>query len=401
MSSSPLALLGGPPTFSQPLHVNRPTVTDRASFLSRVSDVLDSGWYTNDGPLVAELEERIAERLGVRHCIATCNGTAALGIAARGLRLTGEVILPSFTFVATAHALTWQGLRPVFCDIDEESWNLDPEHCESLVSAQTSAIVGVHLFGRACEVDALQAVAERHSLALMFDAAHAFGSTAAGRKIGAFGDAEVFSFHATKAFHTFEGGAITTNSDALAQRLRLLRNFGFTDFDQVALLGTNAKMPEVCAAMGLTNLENFEDTVAHNRRNRESYQRRICGLDGLRLRTHDRDQQNNWQYLVVSVHEPEFGLHRDELLAVLHADNILARRYFYPGCHLMEPYRTQLQPTPQALPHTSRAADEVLVLPSGRAVADREIGKICEVLQNAAAHAAQIRRALRSGEATA
>jgi dTDP-4-amino-4,6-dideoxygalactose transaminase len=211
-----LAIFGGTPTVEQPLHVNQPYVADREDFRRRVEGVLDSGWLTNDGPLVLELESRLARLLKVEHCVAVCNGTQGLELVLRGLDLSGEVILPAFTFAATAHAVQWLGLRPVFCDIDRETWTLDPARCETLVNEKTAAILGVHLFGRPCATRRLAAVASRHGLRLVFDAAHAFGCSQAGTTVGGFGDAKVFSFHATKVFQTFEGGAITTNDAALA-----------------------------------------------------------------------------------------------------------------------------------------------------------------------------------------
>ena len=226
-----LAIHGATPAFAEPLHVGRPNIVDRDAFLARVAQVLDNQWLTNNGPLVQEFEARIAAHLGVKHCVAMCNGTIALEIAIRALGLTGEVIVPSWTFVATAHALYWQGITPVFADIDPDTHNLDPDAVRRMITPRTSGIIGVHLWGRAAPVEALQAIADEHGLKLMFDAAHAFGSTHRGQSIGRFGACEVFSFHATKSFNTMEGGAVTTNDDALAETLRLMRNFGFKGYD--------------------------------------------------------------------------------------------------------------------------------------------------------------------------
>src|SRR5690606_11646345 len=218
-----LALRGGFPEFAEPLHVGRPNQGDRATLMRRIEGVLDRNWLTNDGPLVEELEQRIAADLGVRHCVAMCNGTIALEIAIRAAGLTGEVIVPSFTFVATAHALQWQGITPVFCDVEPFTHTIDPARVEELITPRTSGIVGVHVWGRACAVDELTAIAHRNNLALLFDAAHAFGCTYRQQRLGSFGDAEVFSFHATKFMNSCEGGAITTNDDAFAEKVRLMR----------------------------------------------------------------------------------------------------------------------------------------------------------------------------------
>jgi dTDP-4-amino-4,6-dideoxygalactose transaminase len=236
-----LAAFGGPPEFAQKLHVGRPNVGDRDAFMRRVERILDARWFTNYGDCVQELEERLARYLGVRHCVTVCNATVGLEIVARALGFEGEVIVPSLTFVATAHALQWQQIRPVFCDIDPRTHCIDPDQVERLVTPRTTGIVGVHLWGRSCDVDGLQAVADRHGLGLMFDAAHAFGCTYKGRMIGGFGRAEVFSFHATKFFNTFEGGAITTDDDDLAARLRLMTNFGFAATTTSSTSGPTAR----------------------------------------------------------------------------------------------------------------------------------------------------------------
>ncbi|HEX7488672.1 MAG TPA: aminotransferase class I/II-fold pyridoxal phosphate-dependent enzyme, partial [Anaeromyxobacteraceae bacterium] len=220
------ALLGGSPLFERPLHVGQPNLGDREQLHRLLDGILDRRWLTNHGPLVTELEARLAKLMGVGHCIAMCNGTVALEIAIRALGLKGEVIVPSFTFVATAHALQWQEITPIFCDVDPRTHTLDPDRVERVISSRTSGILGVHVWGRPCDVEGLSEVARRHRLALLFDAAHAFGVSRRGRMIGNFGDCEVFSFHATKFFNTFEGGAITTDDDDIARRCRLMRNFG-------------------------------------------------------------------------------------------------------------------------------------------------------------------------------
>src|SRR5690242_4135606 len=212
-----LAIRGAPPAFDEPLHVGRPNIVNRDAFLLSVSEILDRHWLTNNGPVVQEFERRVAEYLGVKHCVAMCNGTIALEIAIRALGLDGEVIVPSWTFVATAHSLYWQGITPVFADIDPATHNLDPDAVRRMITPRTSGIIGVHLWGRAAPVEGLQAIADQHGLKLMFDAAHAFGSTHGGTSIGRFGECEVFSFHATKAFNTMEGGAVTTDDDELAE----------------------------------------------------------------------------------------------------------------------------------------------------------------------------------------
>jgi dTDP-4-amino-4,6-dideoxygalactose transaminase len=386
-----LALFGGQPAFVQSLHVGRPNIGNRQEFLALVNDMLDRRWFTNDGPFVQELERQVATMLGVRHCVAVCNATIALDLTARALGLTGEVILPSFTFVASAHALQWQGITPVFCDVDPQTHNIDPAKIPSLITARTTGILGVHVWGRACDVERLAAIARQHQLKLMFDAAHAFGCSYNGRMIGGFGDAEVFSFHATKFFNTFEGGAVTTNSDELADKLRGMRNFGFAGIDDVAQLGTNGKMSEISAAMGLTSLPSLDALIAANHSNYLAYSRDLDHLRGIRLVRYDKEDKSNYQYIVAEIDEQEARISRDLLVRILHAENVLARRYFYPGCHQMEPYRSLFPDAGLALPESERLTQKVFQLPTGTAVAEVDIHRICGVIRFVLANAAEIR----------
>jgi dTDP-4-amino-4,6-dideoxygalactose transaminase len=385
-----LAICGGPPAFAEPLHVGRPTLGDRTRLLGRIDDILNRRWFTNNGPYVAEFERRIEQLLGVPHCIATCNGTVALELAIRACGLTGEVIVPAFTFVATAHALQWQGIRPVFCDIDEQTLTLDPARVEEAMTPRTTGIIGVHLWGRACRVEALDRVARKHGVALLFDGAHAFGGAHNGRPIGSFGRAEVFSFHATKFISTFEGGAIVTRDGDLAARLRLMKNFGFAGYDDVVYVGTNGKMSEISAAMGLTSLESMAEFVAINRRNYDAYRDGLALIPGLRLL--EADPHSNLQYVVIDIEPADLGMTRDGLHQLLWAENVLARRYFFPGCHRMEPYRSLIPPDRWNLRVTDRVAGRVLVLPTGPSVGVDEIRRICELIRFASDHAAEISR---------
>src|SRR5512135_615398 len=389
-----LAVLGGRPAAPEKLHVGRPNVGDRESFLARVGDMLDRVWLTNDGPFVQELERRIAAYVGVRHCVAMCNGTVALEIAIRALGLTGEVIVPSYTFIATAHALQWQQITPVFADIREDTHCLDPDAVERMITPRTTGIVGVHLWGQACDVDALTEVARRRNLRLMFDSAHAFGCTHKGRLIGNNGDAEVFSFHATKIFNTLEGGAVLTNDDKLAKKMRLMRNFGFGGYDDVVYIGTNGKMNEVSAAMGLTNLDNIDAIVEANRRNWLAYRDGLAGLPGVKLFHFGDRERCNYQYVVVEVDAEAARLNRDDLVSVLWAENVMARKYFWPGCHRMEPYRSLYPHAGLLLPVTERVAARVLLLPTGTAIGPDTASTICDILRTALAHAADVRARL-------
>jgi dTDP-4-amino-4,6-dideoxygalactose transaminase len=391
-----LAVLGGPACFPEKLHVGCPNIGDRARLAERFEDLLDRKWLTNNGPYLQEFESRLAGRLGVRHCVAMNNATIALQLAIRALDMTGEVVVPSLTFVASAHALEWEGVTPIFCDVDPATHNLDPGLVERCVTPRTTGILAVHLWGRPCDVDGLAAVAARHNLRLLFDAAHAIGCSHQGRMIGGFGDGEVFSFHSTKVLNSFEGGALTTNHDELAERARLMRNFGFAGYDNVVGLGTNAKMSEVCAAMGLTSLEAFDDFVAVNRDNYRRYAAGLAGVPGVRLCAYDPGERNNYQYVVCEVDEAEAGLSRNELVDVLWGENVIARRYFFPGCHRMEPYRSRFPSARVRLPVTEALAGRLLALPTGTNVTEAAVAQICAVIRLALANGQALRAALES-----
>lgn len=360
------------------LHVGSPNIGSRERFFERANEMFDHRWLTNRGQLVQEFEQKVADYLGVKYCISMCNGTVALEIAIRALEIKGEVIMPSLTFIATAHALQWQGITPVFCDIDRNSYCIDPEEIEKHITPKTTAIMGVHLYSRPCDTEALQAIADKHGIKLLFDAAHAFGCSHNGTMVGNFGECEVFSFHATKFFNTFEGGAIATNNDELAEKIRLMQNFGFQGMDNVIYIGTNGKMAEINAAMGLTNLEEIDSFLEINKRNYNTYKEGLADISGLKLIEFNENEKCNRQYIVIEVGN-DFPLSRDELMEKLHEQNIRARRYFWPGCHRMEPYRS-LQPNAGAmLPATEKVADRILVFPTGTAITPDMVGQIIEV----------------------
>jgi dTDP-4-amino-4,6-dideoxygalactose transaminase len=393
-----LGILGGQPSFRNVLHVGRPNIGSREQFLTRVNNLLDRRWLTNDGPYVRELESRLSEYLGVKHCIAMCNATVALEITARALGLKGEVILPSFTFVASAHALQWQEITPVFCDIDPHTHNINPEEIEKHITPRTSGILGVHVWGRACEVETLREIANRHHLRLMYDAAHAFAGSHQRKMIGNFGDAEVFSFHATKFFNTFEGGAVTTNDDSLAQKIRNMRNFGFAGIDSVTELGINGKMSEISAAMGLTSLDSLDDIIAINFHHYKTYKQGLKDIPGITLVKYDEKEKYNYQYVVIEVDEKNSILSRDILVNILHAENVFARRYFYPGVHQMEPYRSYFPHAGLLLPETENMTQKVMQLPTGTAIGDEEIQAICQVVRFSVGNAVSILKKIKSRE---
>jgi dTDP-4-amino-4,6-dideoxygalactose transaminase len=396
-----LAIFGGTPAFAQALHVGRPNIGNRERLFERLNTMLDSRWLSNGGPFLHEFEQGIMDLTGVKHCIAMCNATIALEIAIKATGLKGEVIIPSFTFVATAHALQWQGITPIFCDVDPRTHLLDPQKIEALITPETSGIIPVHLWGRPCDVEAIDEIARQKGLKVIYDAAHAFGCSRDGSMIGSFGDAEVFSFHATKFFNTFEGGAVVTNDEDLARRIRLMQNFGFTGYDQVEYLGINGKMPEPAAAMGLTSLESFDEFIEVNRRNYTVYREELADIPGVQLLVYDETQKNNFQYIVLEIDEREAQIDRDDLVKILTSENVVARRYFYPGCHRMEPYASMERYRQFKLPETERLSARVMSLPNGTAVGPTEIRKICGIIRFLIANAEAVSSRLRELRETA
>jgi dTDP-4-amino-4,6-dideoxygalactose transaminase len=382
-----LAVYGGRPLFQSSVYVGRPNMGRKRSILKRIGKILDNRWFTNDGPMVQDFESQLAKLLGVKHCIAMCNATIALEIAIRAAGLKGEVLVPSFTFVATAHALQWQEITPVFCDIDPITHNIDPAALERMITPRTTGIIAVHCWGRPCKIEALMAIATRHKLKLLFDSAHAFGCSYKGRMVGNFGLAEIFSFHATKYFNTFEGGVVASNDDEFVSKIRLMRNFGFAGYDNVVYVGTNGKMTEVCAAMGLSSLEVLDQIVDVNHRNYLVYRKGLSALKGVKLIDYYSQEKCNYQYIAVEVDEATVGLSRDALLKILHAENVVARRYFFPGVHKMEPYKSFFPHASFLLPHTEALARRILVLPTGETLGQSDINNICNILKVATANA--------------
>lgn len=393
---SELAIFGAAPMFPEPLHVGRPNIGSKESFINRVNDIFERRWLTNAGPYVQEFEKRLSKFLRAKHCIVMCNGTIALEITTRALGLKGEVIIPSFTFIATAHSLQWQEITPVFCDIDPGTHNIDPACIERMITPRTTGIIGVHLWGRPCEVESLERIAAKHSLKLVFDAAHAFACSYKGKMIGNFGNAEIFSFHATKFFNTFEGGAIVTNDDDLASKIRLMKNFGFAGYDNVIYIGTNGKMSEISAAMGLTGLESLDEFIGINKQNYYAYLNELNDLLGVLMVRYGEQENCNYQYIVLEIDENVTGISRDAIMEILHAENILARRYFYPGCHRMEPYQSFFPHAGLLLPETELLAKRILLLPTGTGINKEQISAVCSVLRFIIGHAPDINERFKS-----
>ncbi len=377
-----LAVLGGTPAFEENLCIGTPNVLNRKRFLELANEALDNRWLTNFGPLNQKLQNEICRVTGAKYCLAVSNATVGLELVTLALGLKGEVILPSFTFVATAHALKRAGLTPVFCDVDPVSHCLDPKALRALITPKTSAVLGVHLWGQiGPDADEIQQICREKKIALVYDAAHAFGCGGPGGTLSRHGDAQVFSFHATKFINTFEGGAITTNSEEVFQKVKQMANFGFAGLDHVTGWGTNAKLNEISAAMGIAEIERMEFILSANRANHGLY-RKTLKVNGIRIQEPTAD--SNFQYVVAAVEADKLGLSRDQVLQVLWTENVLARRYFYPACHRMEPYASDKTLKRNPLPNTEKVAAEVLVLPTGETMGSEKIERVCRILQTAA-----------------
>jgi dTDP-4-amino-4,6-dideoxygalactose transaminase len=369
-----LAINGAFPLFREPKVVGYPYVGNRKKYFEMLNDIFDRNWLTNNGAYVQEFSKKLSKYLEVKHVIPVCNATVGLEIAAKVLELSGEVLVPSYTFIATVHILQWLGIKPVFVDVDLNTHCIDPIHIEKLITGKTMGILGVHTWGNACNIEALQAIADKHHLKVFYDAAHAFGCSHKGRMVGNFGCCEVFSFHATKIFNTFEGGAITTNDDELADKLRRAKNFGFAGHDTITALGTNGKMNEVSAAMGLVNLDAFPRYVEEAKRNHEHYGEVFSAIPGIEIMPFSGNQKHNYHYIVALVDGKEFGMSRDRIHEILQHENVLSRRYFYPGCHNFDPYKRLYPEAGDSLPVTNDLCRKTLVLPNyGMSEGDIEV----------------------------
>ena len=392
-----LACFGAPPAWAAPLPVGQVYLPEWSAFENAFRGIFARRHFTNHGPLVRELDARFAEHLGVRHAICVTNATVGLMVAAKALDLRGKVIVPAFTFPATVQALTWAGLTPTFCDVDPDTHTISADLAEPLVDDDTSGILGVHLWGRACDPDRLTRLCDRKDLALFFDAAHAIGCTHGGKAIGGLGRVEVFSFHATKILNGAEGGCLTTDDDELASRIRTVRNFHLSESFAPVALRINGKMSEAQAAMALLGLSGLEANIARNRDLHDLYRLRAQHWPGLRLIEPHAGEAGNYQYCVIEVTN-DCPLGRDDLFRLLRAENVLARRYFHPGAHRIPPYSTQFPVPPGTLPATERLCATLLQLPQGASVDMGDVERICDLLDFSIAHGTAIAERLAGEE---
>ncbi len=375
-----MAIDGGRPFFEAPRVTGTPNNIDRAAVYARLDEMFDSNRLTNNGPLVRELEERLAALLGVGDVVAVTNGTMALLIASVGLGARGDVLVPSWTFAGTVQPLVWAGLRPRFVDTDPRTHLVDPEVLAAAATDEVGLIVPVHLWGRPCEADRIDAVAADIGCPVLYDAAHAFGAAYRGTPIGNFGDAEIFSFHATKWMTCIEGGAIATNDGDLAQRCRRLRNFGFAGEGDIPLNGINAKMSELHAAVGLCQIRRFGELRHIHRERQDAYRSCLEGHDRIRLVTSQDAARSPNGYVIVEVDAPVPDPARAVQL-MLEGERVLVRRYFAPGVHRLAAFERFADDV--TLPVTDELSRRCVALPTGEAVTIEDVVAISGLLLQA------------------
>lgn len=345
------------------INVTQPTLPDLDEFIDSLRDIWDSKVLTNNGRYHQEFEKKLAEFLGVKYISLFSNGTLALISALQVLRITGEVITTPYSFVATTHSLWWNGIRPVFVDIEPCTMNLDPAKIEAAITPKTTAILPVHVYGNPCAVEEIQKIGDIYGLKVIYDAAHAFGVTRNGNSILNFGDLSILSFHATKTFNTIEGGAIICHDENTKKRIDYLKNFGFADEVTVVAPGINAKMNEVQSAYGLLQMKGFNEQVSRRKVIAEAYRQKLQGIDGLTFLDDIKGIKHNYSYFPIFIDENRFGISRDELYFKMREMNIFGRRYFYPLISEFPAYRGLPSADPAKLPVAERIAKQVICLP--------------------------------------
>ena len=387
------AILGDKPLFAKRLHIARPLLPKLSDLSADLSECLD-GAILSKGPQLEMLEQEVAEYLGVRNAIAVSNCTSGLMLAYQALGLTGEAVIPSFTFMATASALIWTGVRPVFAEIDSGTTNVEPSAVEAAITPETSAIIAIHNSGNPADIDALQLIATRHKLCLIFDAAHAFGSSYQQTPVGAQGDVQVFSLSPTKVLAAGEGGIVATNDDLLARKIRVGREYGNRgDYDS-EVPGINARLPEFSALLGRHSLRMLDKAVSHRNELAQLYRQRLAQLPGLAFQEVREGNLSCYKDFSIMIDAAAFGLTRDELAAALSAENIETRTYFDPPVHRQIAYR-QYAPTAGTLRKTEVLSETILNLPIWSHMDLSIASEVCLAIEAAHAHAQSIRHSLR------
>lgn len=358
--------------------ITRSSMPSKEEYMEEIQSVWDSHQLTNMGPKHEEFREKLKEYIGVENVELFTNGHMALELTLQAMNLQGEVITTPFTFASTTHAIVRSGLTPVFCDIDPVTFTMDVEKLEELVTDYTCAILPVHVYGNVCNVEEIERIARKYELKVIYDAAHTFGETYKGKGIGSFGDASCFSFHATKVFHSIEGGASCYRDGRLGNALYGLKNFGIYGPEEVGVVGTNAKMNEFCATMGICNLRHLEEEIGKRRAVAERYREHLEGIEGIQLNAVQKDVKSNYAYFPVLFDEKRFGASRAEVFDKLAENGIMARKYFYPLTNTFSAFhgRFDVRETPVAL-HISK---RVLTLPMYADLSLDDVDRICEII---------------------
>jgi dTDP-4-amino-4,6-dideoxygalactose transaminase len=368
------------PMNTEKILVTQPLLPPLEEFTPYLEKIWESKWLTNNGQFHQQLEQALCEYLGVKHICLFSNGTLALITALQALSITGEVITTPFSFVATTHALWWNNIKPVFADIEPHTYNLDPEKVEAAITPNTTAIMPVHVYGNPCNLEAFQQIADTYNLKLIYDAAHAFGVEVNGQSVLNFGDLSVLSFHATKVFNTFEGGAIVCHDEKMKRQIDDLKNFGFRGETTVIAPGINAKMNELQAAFGLLQLKYIDEAREKRKQIAETYREELAGIKGIHCLNDLPNTKHAYSYFPILVEEHEFGMSRDELYAKLKENNIFSRRYFYPLISNFPTYRGLTSANRDNLPVANNIAEKVLCLPIHPQLEKATIKRIVELI---------------------
>lgn len=361
------------------IQVTQSSMPPLDEYVSEIKSIWDTKWLTNSGEKHNELERKLTQYLDVKYLSLFSNGHMALYSAIKCANLTGEVITTPFTFVSTIHAIVQNGLKPVFCDINPNDYTIDANRIESLITDKTSAIVAVHVYGNACNVEKIEEIAKKYNLKVIYDAAHSFGTEYKGKSIAKYGDISMFSFHATKVFNTIEGGALTYSDPKLYNTFDYFRNFGLVDTDIVSMIGINSKMNEFQAAMGLCNLRHITDEIAKRKKVYERYIENLKNVTGIKLNYYNKDLKPNYAYLPIVVLD-EYGMTRDELLKKLADNGIFGRKYFYPLITDLECYNKTFNSN--KTPLAKDISNRVMTLPMYANLSLEDVDKICNIIKN-------------------
>lgn len=372
------ATLGGKPAFDKPMPITEPTIPPIKKLRKRYEQILKSKMITNSR-YVQEFEKKVAEYLGVKHAIAVSSCTSGLMLIMKVLNLKGEVVLPSFTFHATAHAIVWNGLKLVFVDCDPQTYNIDPQEVEKSITSRTSAIIAVHIFGNPPDIERLEKIARKHKIKLIFDAAHGFGSKYKGKHVGGFGDAESFSLSPTKLLTAGEGGIVTTNSKEISDKIRIGRNYGDPGTYNPEFSGLSARMSEFNASLGLESLKTLEKNVIRRNRVVKLYKKLLSKLPGIKFQKIQKDDRSSFKDFSILIDERKFGISRDILYKALMAENIIVKKYFSPSVHKIKAFMAYSKNL--YLPVTEKVSENSLSLPLSSHIKDAVIKKICRTVE--------------------